>query len=254
MEQTCNPRRRVGSFTLGLCLILAGLSMLLYYFWPAFDYAAAAKLAPLILVFLGAEVLFFAARPGQRKYDFLSVFLCLVLVGCATAVSFLPLMWQQLGPAAETRRRLLENELQAAYYNQLQDMEIADLTLSVYPAFGSNAQSVHQLTPADHVWISVDLTGPYTNAEDFAESCLAVCRKIREVGVPYRNLSFAGPAPDVEPDPAEPAPQPESTSVESSPVPPTATRALGLLYHLDLSDVYAADCTAAQLAAYVYRH
>ena len=45
MEQTCNPRRRVGSFTLGLCLILAGLAMLLYYFWPAFDYAAAAKLA-----------------------------------------------------------------------------------------------------------------------------------------------------------------------------------------------------------------
>ena len=74
MEQTCNPRRRVGSFTLGLSLILAGLVMLLYYFWPAFDFVAAARLAPLILVVLGAEVLFFAARPGQRRYDFLSVF------------------------------------------------------------------------------------------------------------------------------------------------------------------------------------
>ena len=75
------PRRRVGSFTLGISLIAAGILFLCYYFVPGFDWQLALKIAPAAgLILLGCEVLYFAARPQRWKYDFLSVLLCIVLM------------------------------------------------------------------------------------------------------------------------------------------------------------------------------
>ena len=75
------PLRRVGSLTLGACLIAAGVFFLLYFFVPGFDVQLTLKIAPAVaLVLLGCEVLYFAARPQRWKYDFLSVFLCIVLM------------------------------------------------------------------------------------------------------------------------------------------------------------------------------
>lgn len=72
------PLRRVGSLTLGACLIAAGVFFLLYFFVPGFDVQLTLKIAPAVaLVLLGCEVLFFAARPGRWKYDFVSVLVCL---------------------------------------------------------------------------------------------------------------------------------------------------------------------------------
>lgn len=71
------PLRRVGSLTLGACLIAAGVFFLLYFFVPGFDVQLTLKIAPAVaLVLLGCEVLFFAARPGRWKYDFVSVLVC----------------------------------------------------------------------------------------------------------------------------------------------------------------------------------
>lgn len=62
------PLRRVGSLTLGACLIAAGAFFLLYFFVPGFDVQLTLKIAPAVaLVLLGCEVLFFAARPGARS-------------------------------------------------------------------------------------------------------------------------------------------------------------------------------------------
>lgn len=78
------PVRRVGSVTLGVCLIAAGVLFLCYFFVPGFDWQLAMKIAPAAgLVLLGCEVLYFAAKPQRWKYDFLSVLLCIVLMVCA---------------------------------------------------------------------------------------------------------------------------------------------------------------------------
>ena len=66
------PVRRVGTLTLGVCLIVCGVH---------FNWELALKIAPAAgLILLGCEVLYFAARPQRWKYDFLSVFLCIVLM------------------------------------------------------------------------------------------------------------------------------------------------------------------------------
>ena len=55
------PLRRVGSFTLGVCLIAAGIFFLLTYFVPSVDWKLTFKIAPAAgLILLGGEVLFFA--------------------------------------------------------------------------------------------------------------------------------------------------------------------------------------------------
>ena len=82
------PRRRVGSLTLGTCLIAAGIFFLCYYFVPGFDWQLVVRIAPAAaLVLLGCEVLFFAARPGRWKYDFVSVLVCLGLIAVCMCLS-----------------------------------------------------------------------------------------------------------------------------------------------------------------------
>ena len=75
------PVRRVGTLTLGVCLIVCGVLFLCYFFVPHFNWELALKIAPAAgLILLGCEVLYFAARPQRWKYDFLSVLLCIVII------------------------------------------------------------------------------------------------------------------------------------------------------------------------------
>ena len=75
------PVRRVGTLTLGVCLIACGVLFLCYFFVPHFNWELALKIAPAAgLILLGCEVLYFAARPQRWKYDFLSVLLCIVII------------------------------------------------------------------------------------------------------------------------------------------------------------------------------
>lgn len=65
------PLRRVGSLTLGACLIAAGVFFLLYFFVPGFDVQLTLKIAPAVaLVLLGCEVLFFCRPPRPLEVRF----------------------------------------------------------------------------------------------------------------------------------------------------------------------------------------
>lgn len=75
--------RRVGTFTLGVVLILSGAAMLLCMFFPKLDLTFLLKLSPLILVSLGVETLLAARRDGVIRYDWVGMVLCFLLVSCA---------------------------------------------------------------------------------------------------------------------------------------------------------------------------
>ena len=64
---------------------------------------------------LGCEVLFFAARPGRWKYDFVSVLVCLGLIAVCMCLSFLPMVWSEIDPA----RGQNEMKLSKAYTTQV---------------------------------------------------------------------------------------------------------------------------------------
>lgn len=75
------PQRRVGTFTLGVVLVSAGLGMLASLFWPGLEMGWLLKFSPLILVALGVETLLSVRGGGRVKYDWVGMLLCFLLVG-----------------------------------------------------------------------------------------------------------------------------------------------------------------------------
>ena len=95
MEKTdaaSRPCRRVGTFTFGMVLVVSGLAMLVYMFFPQLEFTWLLQLSPLALISLGVETLL-AARGSERvKYDWVGMLLCFLIV-CASLVLFAAAWW-----------------------------------------------------------------------------------------------------------------------------------------------------------------
>lgn len=199
------PLRRVGSFTLGVCLIAAGAFFLCYHFVPGFDWQLALKIVPAAgLVMLGGEVLFFAARPGRWKYDFWSVLICLVLMGGCFCLSLLPVVWEEIGPERNQASMKLSQQYTADAYAQIRksdpDAPVKDISGNVYLYTGA----VKTLEDIDggsgYVTLDVELSGSYGSAEQFAQACRSMTDAVQQCRPQPDTLIFAW-APDN--DPAE---------------------------------------------------
>lgn len=192
------PLRRVGSLTLGACLIAAGVFFLLYFFVPGFDVQLTLKIAPAVaLVLLGCEVLFFATRPGRWKYDFVSVLVCLVLMAGCFCMAMLPLLWDEVsGENRQAMNRLSTqaiDELYAACKQDAQDIAIRDISGRMY-LNGAKAETLQQaaaLPDGDAcLTLTVELFGPYDSAADFARDCYTLTALAKQCTVPPDSLHF----------------------------------------------------------------
>lgn len=179
------PVRRVGSVTLGIALIAAGVFFLLYYFVPGFNWMLAAKLSPVLVVALGVEVLVCSFRPDRAKYDFLAILACLVLMAAGFCVTLLPMVWEYAGPgnslARETLASQYENELYAAMRGGRGGaLALDSLNAWVELPFGSKApQSLDELDASATLGVSLYLSGPYESREAFAADCRRVLDAIQ---------------------------------------------------------------------------
>ena len=178
------PRRRVGSLTLGACLIAAGIFFLCYYFVPGFDWQLVVRIAPAAaLVLLGCEVLFFAARPGRWKYDFVSVLVCLVLIACCFGLSLLPAVWDEIDPARGQNEMKLSKAYTTQVYEALRkenpDLRLRDVYTDLY-LYANSVDDLQELQPSDgHLSLTVMLYGPYDSTGAFAQDCRSVAGTVR---------------------------------------------------------------------------
>ena len=178
------PLRRVGSFTLGVCLIAAGIFFLLAYFVPGFDWQLVVRIAPAAaLVLLGCEVLFFAARPGRWKYDFVSVLVCLGLIAVCMCLSFLPMVWSEIDPARGQNEMKLSKAYTTQVYEALRkenpDLRLRDVYTDLY-LYANSVDDLQELQPGDgHLSLTVMLYGPYDSTGAFAQDCRSVAGTVR---------------------------------------------------------------------------
>ena len=204
--QTAKPQplRRVGSFTLGVCLIAAGIFFLLTYFVPSVDWKLTFKIAPAAgLILLGGEVLFFAARPGRWKYDFWSVLICLVLMAGCFGLSLLPVVWDELGPERNQASMKLSQQYTADAYAQIRksdpDAPVKDISGNVYLYTGA----VKTLEDIDggsgYVTLDVEMSGSYGSAEQFAQACRSMTDAVQQCRPQPDTLIFAW-SPDNDPE------------------------------------------------------
>ena len=197
------PLRRVGSFTLGVYLIAAGIFFLLAYFVPGVDWKLMLKIAPAAgLILLGGEVLFFAARPGRWKYDFWSVLICLVLMAGCFGLSLLPVVWEEIGPERDQASMKLSQQYTADAYAQIRksdpDAPVKDISGNVYLYTGA----VKTLEDIDggsgYVTLDVELSGSYGSAEQFAQACRSMTDAVQQCRPQPDTLIFAW-SPDTDP-------------------------------------------------------
>ena len=203
MEMTMNkleptgPIRRVGSFTLGLCLIAAGIFFLFYYFVPKFDWMLALKILPAgAIILLGIEVLYFAGKPERWKYDFLSVFFCLILIGGCLCLMVVPTLLAEFGPE-QTQRR---NELFDAYRTEVYEsfrQDAPDVPIrNMYGGLNNyrgNADTLEELAKENgkqDIYLKIELEEAYPTAESFAADCRTLLDVIQKQTIQPYEVTF----------------------------------------------------------------
>ena len=189
------PVRRVGSLTLGACLITVGILLLCYYFLPNFDLQLALKIAPAGgLILLGGEVLFFAAKPEHRRYDFLSVLICLFLMACCFALTFFPLLWEEIDPDNQKVAKNLSDNYKQAMYEKIckdtPDIRLKDMGCGLYLyRYHTDGEKL----PVDNtkmLEVNFWLQGPYDSAEAFAQDCRRLTDEVQKMDVQPTQVGF----------------------------------------------------------------
>ncbi len=198
------PLRRVGSFTLGVCLIAAGIFFLLTYFVPDFPTQPVLRIVPAAgLVMLGGEVLFFAARPGRWKYDFWSVLICLVLMGGCFCLSLLPVVWEEISPQRRQTELRLGQEYTAEAYDRIKtaapEVRVKDIRGNAY-LYSSKTETLRDLDAGDgHLSLTVELFGDYDSVQAFAQDCRRVTDAVQQCSALPDELRIAW-SPDNDPE------------------------------------------------------
>lgn len=190
--------RRVGTLTMGAALIVSGVVALISLFNPSFNFIMAAKLSPLVLVFIGIEILYynFFHQNEKLKYDFLSTFVCFLLICTSVTVAMLSPIYEQYGPPRNAAQNRIEAEIQDAFVTSLSGMPISSLQASVYlerPIKEAQPLTYNDLIPADHVAIEMTLAGNYTDKQQFAKACKSILDKITASAIPYDRITLQSP-------------------------------------------------------------
>ena len=182
------PVRRVGTVTLGLSLIVTGLAITAYFFVPGFDIIFIAKLAPLVLVFLGAEVLWACARrKGEERLrlDFLAAFVSFVLICASLCAATLPAVWRWYGPDRSSTEERLSDELEEQLHAAFQGQDVLDcngwVNLGGYEF--DREMTLADLRAEDHAGANITLGGTVANGDEFAARVAALLPALRDAGV-----------------------------------------------------------------------
>ena len=182
------PVRRVGTVTLGLSLIVTGLAITAWFFAPGFDIIFIAKLAPLVLVFLGAEVLWASARrKGEERLrlDFLAAFVSFVLICASLCAATLPAVWRWYGPDRSSTEERLSDELEEQLHAAFQGQDVLDcsgwVNLGGYEF--DREMTLADLRAEDHAGANITLGGTVENGDEFAARVAALLPALRDAGV-----------------------------------------------------------------------
>ena len=125
--------RYVGRITLGVAMIIMGLLITVGLFQPSLDLTKLARLAPLMLVVLGVEILVASFRRGDRqvKIGFGMTILCLFIIGGSVCFSIIPVAWEQMsGARVEYEEKV--NAIEEQIYAQLDPTTIRHLAVYSY--------------------------------------------------------------------------------------------------------------------------
>ena len=146
------------------------------------------------LVLLGCEVLYYATKPQRGKYDFVSVFVCLVLMACCFGLTLLPLVWEQIDPDNQLVAQKLSDDYQRSVYEKFQqdtpEIRLKDMGcwVELYRYDGGEGKLTSDNT--ETLELNVWLQGPYDSAEAFAKDCRRLTNVAQQMEVQPKQIGF----------------------------------------------------------------
>ena len=186
--------RRVGTVAFAITLIAVGVLLLIRAFVPGFDLLAVLRFSPVILSVLGIEVLIYAARPDvSLKYDFLSMFVCFVLLVAAVGSNVLSAWIDGYGPTHEYTEHRLKTQLEEQAYQAFSPMGIVrDLSVGVtlHRPVSSGEASAVSITADDEASVYVTFENTYSSALAFAQDCRRIIDEAETAGLPFTDYTF----------------------------------------------------------------
>lgn len=213
--QAAQPKkiRRVGTFTFGVILLAAGVLLIAHLLVPSMNLDYIIRFSPVVLIFLGIEVLIYAARPDVTvKYDFLSMFACafiLCLVGGASIVSWLG---DYIGPQYEYVNRTMRSEMDERLYAALgtkpalkDSVEEAYVRLSINQPVPvqsmTDGDGVIALTKGDECEVNINfMSGKTPDVTTFADLTRQIVEACTAANLPVTGYSvYSGRYDDGQP-------------------------------------------------------
>ncbi len=191
--------RRVGTITMACALIAVGVLLLIGTFNQSISVLLMAKLAPIILIVLGVEILlrYFLSKGEKLRYDFLSGFVCFVLIVGSLGMAIIPELWYTWGP----HRSMLEEDLRAQA-NQICAKALKDETnvtsMDIYfdlrRAEVLETMSIDDLRSADYVRAELRMSNTFASADEFVKVAQSVLQKITATGIPFDHINIMTPS------------------------------------------------------------
>lgn len=189
------PVRRVGTVTMGVVLILGGCTALAALLVPGFNWMLMLKLSPAILIVLGLEVIWFGTRQNEVrvKYDFLSMVVCLLMLGGAVGIS-LAIPAVDYLRSRELAEAHLEQQLTEQTFEPFQKLGVggisANFSLFDWPL--DPERKLQDLQGREFSHLSVELLDPCQDEAEFAEKCAQITQVLNQKKIAPRWMSISG--------------------------------------------------------------
>lgn len=184
--------RRIGTITMGLALIIVGVSILISMFNPNFNMVLVAKLSPLILIALGLEIIAstFIFKGEKLKYDFLSGFVCFMLILTSIGLAIIPKLYNDYikyyGPERNALNSRLVEELEDSVYMVLKnnsDIIDIDASCAVNASEFDKNMTISDLKSEDYVSFNIMLDRSFESKREFAEASEKIMKAVSTLNI-----------------------------------------------------------------------
>lgn len=179
---------------MGASLVVVGISLIVSLFSSAFSVELLSKLSPLILVFLGIEVLIqnFFNKTGKIKYDFLSGVVCFLLISGSVVAYSVPYALSYYGPQREYLERRLSDEAEETCYAVLSAENISSMNMSVhlYPAQDDKVVALNALKGNGKIYAHFELPDDFASPAEFSQTCKGIADKLVSTNLPFSQIQF----------------------------------------------------------------
>lgn len=191
--------RRVGTITMACSLIAVGVLLLIGTFNQSISFLLMAKLAPIILIVLGIEILFryYMSKGEKLRYDFLSGFVCFLLIVGSLGMAVIPELWNNWGPHREILQESLCAEANQICAKALKDetsVSSMDLSIRLNHSDLPEEMTIKDLRAADFVQADLRILNSFSSKEEFIEAARPILKKMADTGIPFDYICIMTPS------------------------------------------------------------